>query len=78
MGLQLYRIGSSCMELLHMVGWSLFGKMNGSLYIGILCGPGLYLRSEPLFMIWTIVCVALSKDVHLFIIREGREMRRVV
>lgn len=55
-----------------MVGWSLFGRMNGSLYIGILCaGRGLYLRCEPLFMIWTIVCVALSKDVHLFILSEG-------
>lgn len=59
------------MELLHMVGWSLFGSMNGSLYIGILCGLGLCLRCKLLFMISTIVCVALSKDVHLFILSGG-------
>ena len=60
-----------------MVGWSLFGRMNGSLYIGIRSAGRLYLRCEPLFMIWTIVCVALSKDVHLFILSGGEEMRRV-
>lgn len=36
-----------------------------------LCGLGLYLQCEPLFMIWTIVCVALSKDVHLFTLSRG-------